>query len=238
MITCAEQQIGGIFNAVSPVAHTTIGELLDISCLVTESNAELVWFTPEVIDAAGIAPWTELPIWVPPTGELAGLHDCDVQPQFARVCDVVRFEKPSKTPGTGSNEKAHRHSEMIARFMVSNHNATSQCWPKRETIETKFSLRSSEHRTHGRGHEHSDSCAPATSLGSNRHRELRRGTDRTRLGSPNGPRKPTPFVGPRSDTPTNSRTPNSGRPVMLDIRRAVLASSERSVQPEPGLEQL
>jgi 2'-hydroxyisoflavone reductase len=78
MITCAEQQIGGVFNAVSPVAHTTIGELLDISCQVTESSAELVWFTPEEIDAAGIAPWTELPIWVPPAGELAGLHDCDV----------------------------------------------------------------------------------------------------------------------------------------------------------------
>jgi 2'-hydroxyisoflavone reductase len=78
MITCAEQHIGGVFNAVSPVAHTTIGELLDIACQVTESNAELVWFTPEQINAAGIAPWTELPIWVPPTGELAGLHDGDV----------------------------------------------------------------------------------------------------------------------------------------------------------------
>lgn len=78
MISCAEQRIGGLFNAVSPVAHTTMGELLDIACEVTESSAELVWFTPEEIDASGIAPWTELPIWVPPTGPLAGLHDCDV----------------------------------------------------------------------------------------------------------------------------------------------------------------
>jgi 2'-hydroxyisoflavone reductase len=65
-------------DRTSPVAHTTISELLDTSCQVTESSAELVWFTPEEIDAAGIAPWTELPIWVPPAGELAGLHDCDV----------------------------------------------------------------------------------------------------------------------------------------------------------------
>jgi 2'-hydroxyisoflavone reductase len=78
MIACAAQHIGGVFNAVSPVAHTSIGELLDIACQVTESSAELVWFTPEQINAAGIAPWTELPIWVPPTGELAGIHDGDV----------------------------------------------------------------------------------------------------------------------------------------------------------------
>jgi 2'-hydroxyisoflavone reductase len=78
MISCAEQQIGGVFNAVSPITHTTMGELLDVAYEVTESNAELVWFTPDEIEAAGIAPWTELPIWVPPTGPLAGLHDCDV----------------------------------------------------------------------------------------------------------------------------------------------------------------
>jgi 2'-hydroxyisoflavone reductase len=78
MISCAERRVGGVFNAVSPVAHTTMGELLKVSCELTESNAELVWFTPEEIDAAGIAPWTELPIWVPPTGPLAGLHNCDV----------------------------------------------------------------------------------------------------------------------------------------------------------------
>jgi hypothetical protein len=33
---------------------------------------------PEVIDAAGITPWTELPVWVPPDSELAGLHTGDV----------------------------------------------------------------------------------------------------------------------------------------------------------------
>lgn len=83
MIACAEQQIGGVFNAVSPAAHTTMGELLDAARNVTASSAELVWFTPDEIEAAGIAPWTELPIWVPPTGPLAGLHDCDVTAALA-----------------------------------------------------------------------------------------------------------------------------------------------------------
>ena len=68
----------GTFNTVSEPGHTTIGHLLDEARHVTGSDAELVWLTPETIEAAGVSPWTELPIWVPPTGELAGLHALDV----------------------------------------------------------------------------------------------------------------------------------------------------------------
>lgn len=70
--------VSGAFNSVSPPGHTTIGALLDECVSVTGSEAELVWLDPEVIEAAEVGGWTDLPIWVPPTGELAGLHDCDV----------------------------------------------------------------------------------------------------------------------------------------------------------------
>jgi hypothetical protein len=39
--------------------------------------------SPEAVAAAGVAPWTELPIWLPPTGEYAGLHDGGVSAAFA-----------------------------------------------------------------------------------------------------------------------------------------------------------
>ena len=78
MIDCAKHGVGGVFNAASPVGHTTMGALLDAACKVTRAAAELVWFTPDQIEAAGIVPWTELPVWVPPTGPLAGLHHCSV----------------------------------------------------------------------------------------------------------------------------------------------------------------
>jgi nucleoside-diphosphate-sugar epimerase len=70
--------VSGAFNAVSRPGHTTIGDLLDRCVAVTGSRAVLVWRSPEQVAAAGVDGWTSLPIWVPPTGELAGLHDCDV----------------------------------------------------------------------------------------------------------------------------------------------------------------
>ncbi|WP_404389781.1 NAD-dependent epimerase/dehydratase family protein [Humibacillus xanthopallidus] len=73
----------GTFNTVSRPGHATIGQVLDASNDVTGAQADLVWLTPETIEAAGVEPWTELPIWLPPTGEYAGLHDCDVSAALA-----------------------------------------------------------------------------------------------------------------------------------------------------------
>lgn len=75
MLDAGARGLGGIFNAVSRPGHTTIGALLGEAVAVTGGRAELVWLTPEQVEAAGVSGWTELPIWVPPTGDLAALHD-------------------------------------------------------------------------------------------------------------------------------------------------------------------
>ncbi|MEV0261459.1 NAD-dependent epimerase/dehydratase family protein [Streptomyces sp. NPDC050617] len=64
-----EQGLGGPYNLVSPQGHATMGELLDACARVTGGAAELRWTDPEKILAAGVTPWTELPVWLPP-GEL------------------------------------------------------------------------------------------------------------------------------------------------------------------------
>jgi len=77
MLDAGARGLGGTFNAVSRPGHTTIGALLEEAVAVTGDRADLVWLTPEQVEAAGVQGWTELPIWVPPTGELAALHDGD-----------------------------------------------------------------------------------------------------------------------------------------------------------------
>jgi nucleoside-diphosphate-sugar epimerase len=84
LLSAADRRLEGILNAVSRPGHTTMGELLETCVEVTGSRAELVWTPPEAIEAAGISGWTQLPIWVPPTGELAGLHDGDVSAAYAQ----------------------------------------------------------------------------------------------------------------------------------------------------------
>lgn len=78
-LRCAHDGTTGAVNAVSAPGHTTIGALLEACRVATGSAAELVWCDPQVVEDAGISGWTQLPIWTPPTGELAALHDADVR---------------------------------------------------------------------------------------------------------------------------------------------------------------
>jgi len=82
-LRCGEAGTTGVFDTVSRPGHTTIAALLDACLRVTGSDAELVWLTPEQIESAGVSGWTHFPVWAPPTGELAGLHDGDTSAAHA-----------------------------------------------------------------------------------------------------------------------------------------------------------
>src|SRR5215469_11216912 len=92
MLHAADERLPGPFNMVSRSGHATMGSLLEAMVEVTGSSARLVWTPPEVIEAAGIEPWTELPVWLPPDGEAAGLHQANVNAAYAAglKCRPVR----------------------------------------------------------------------------------------------------------------------------------------------------
>ncbi|TDB84197.1 NAD-dependent epimerase/dehydratase family protein [Actinomadura sp. KC216] len=69
-----EQGLGGPYDLVSPPDHTTMRELLEACVHTAGSDAELVWTPPETILEAGIEPWMDLPIWVPPGEDYDTLH--------------------------------------------------------------------------------------------------------------------------------------------------------------------
>jgi 2'-hydroxyisoflavone reductase len=83
MLQAADNGVRGIFNAVSRPGLATMSSLLEAVTQATGSAARLVWVSPDVIEAAGIAPWTELPVWLPPDGETAGLFSLDVSAAHA-----------------------------------------------------------------------------------------------------------------------------------------------------------
>jgi nucleoside-diphosphate-sugar epimerase len=74
----AANRLTGAYNLVSPPGHTTMGELLETAAAVTGGRAELRWREPEQILAAGVQPWTDLPIWLPPGPDHAFMHGGDV----------------------------------------------------------------------------------------------------------------------------------------------------------------
>ncbi|GFH34986.1 NAD-dependent epimerase/dehydratase family protein [Streptomyces pacificus] len=77
-LDAAEKRLSGPFDLVSPPGHSTMEGLLGACVRVTGSGAELRWLDAETIAAAGVEPWTDLPVWVP-RGELHdAMHRADV----------------------------------------------------------------------------------------------------------------------------------------------------------------
>jgi len=83
LLDAAQAGQGGPFNLVSRRGHATTAELLEACRDVTADDrnggAELCWTAAEVIEASGIEPWTELPLWLPGGTEYEGLLGMDVE---------------------------------------------------------------------------------------------------------------------------------------------------------------
>ncbi|MFL4903686.1 NAD-dependent epimerase/dehydratase family protein [Streptomyces sp. MMS24-I2-30] len=92
-LRAVERGLGGPYNLVSPPGHTTMGGLLAACAEATGAEAQLRWIDPRAVLDAGIEPWVELPVWVPPGGDLyEALHRADVSRALATglVCRPVR----------------------------------------------------------------------------------------------------------------------------------------------------
>jgi 2'-hydroxyisoflavone reductase len=131
MLHAADEGISGTFNTVSRPGHATMESLLTAAVAATGSNANLVWVAPEVLDAAGVQGWTELPVWISPDGEGASLHDGNVDAIYATglvcrpveetVTDTWRWLQAEGDPPVKPGRPAHgldpdKEAEILRRL--------------------------------------------------------------------------------------------------------------------------
>lgn len=77
-INLVEKHETGIFNADGP-PHT-LGELLETSRVASGSDARLTWVNEEFLAQHNVAPWSELPLWVPESDpDLAGFASISIE---------------------------------------------------------------------------------------------------------------------------------------------------------------
>ena len=61
----------GTFNATGPDYPLTMKQFIDACLRVTGSDAEIVWADEEFLLEQKVAPWTEMPLWVPENAPLS-----------------------------------------------------------------------------------------------------------------------------------------------------------------------
>ncbi|HMI70300.1 MAG TPA: NAD-dependent epimerase/dehydratase family protein [Solirubrobacteraceae bacterium] len=65
MLDLAERGVAGTFNGTAPPRQTTMGDALAAAVEATGAGARLHWIADEVLEAHGVEPWDELPLWIP-----------------------------------------------------------------------------------------------------------------------------------------------------------------------------
>lgn len=84
VIRMVEQGTTGVFNATGPKSKLTIKGMLDGIKAATKSNAEFTWADADFLAAQKVAPWSDMPVWVPPRGDEAGFAEISIKKALAK----------------------------------------------------------------------------------------------------------------------------------------------------------
>ena len=120
-----ESELSGVYNTTGPDYPLDLGELLETCQEVASVPSTLTWVTPEFLAEHQVAPFAELPLWVPP--DMAGLLTVDCtrahaaglrhRPLAQTVAETVAWHKTlptDHTPRAGLTPA--REAELLAAW--------------------------------------------------------------------------------------------------------------------------
>jgi 2'-hydroxyisoflavone reductase len=84
IVTCIENRTTGIFNADGPQGGLTMGRLLQTCKQVSKSDAQFVWVPTAFLEEQKVRPWSDMPVWMPLTGDEAGGGQVSVTAAIAK----------------------------------------------------------------------------------------------------------------------------------------------------------
>lgn len=95
-IRMIEAEKVGIYNATGPDYPLTMGAVLEASKSISGSDANFVWADEKWLVEKEVAPWMELPLWIPAEEEYKGFNSVNCRKAFAEgltfrsLADTVR----------------------------------------------------------------------------------------------------------------------------------------------------
>ncbi len=83
MIRLAEEGHTGVYNATGPASPMKMSEMLHGIRAVTNEDAAFTWVSAEFLEEHEVQPWMQMTVWVPSTGEFAGLAQVNCEKAIA-----------------------------------------------------------------------------------------------------------------------------------------------------------
>jgi 2'-hydroxyisoflavone reductase len=91
-IRMAEQRATGIFNATGPAQPAGMGDMLEGIQSALGADARFTWASTEFLEEQKVAPWSDMPVWLPSTGDDAGMSRTNIDRALAAGLTFRPFE--------------------------------------------------------------------------------------------------------------------------------------------------
>lgn len=79
IIRMVEQKAYGTYNATGPAHPLTMAEMLYGIKGVTTAGAQFTWVPATFLEAQKVNPWSDMPVWIPPIGEMTGFATVSIK---------------------------------------------------------------------------------------------------------------------------------------------------------------
>lgn len=128
MLAALERGLAGTFNAAGPRPGPTFAELIEACIKVANRDARPVWADPAFLLEQGVAPWMDLPLWIPAgdpehafmqntssaRAEAEGLRFRPLEDTVRATLEWLRGERPDRPWRAGLTPE--REAELLAAW--------------------------------------------------------------------------------------------------------------------------
>ena len=130
MLSAIEARLSGVFNVTGPERRLSVREMVEACRDAAGRDDITLRFVPwPALEAEGVAPWSDLPAWVPSTGDTAGLGSVDCsralaagltfRPLLATARDTLAWWRslpPERRASPKSGLTPQREAQLLAKM--------------------------------------------------------------------------------------------------------------------------
>jgi len=133
-IRMTESRVFGTFNATGPEHPLQIRGMLTGIATAIHSDARITWVPRDFLEARNVAPWSDMPVWVPGQGNSAGFAERSIRNAVAAgltfrplaitatdTLDWFKQQPPDRQAKLKAGLSSARERELLAAWGATSH---------------------------------------------------------------------------------------------------------------------